>query len=244
MDASILALLVLLIVVGGVIVYASGGSLLGWAFAILLIILVAALLIGAYNRIIRFSNNIDNAWAQIDVQLKRRADLIPNLVETVKGYAGHEKTVLEDVTNARASLMNAGSRQDAMDANNMLGAALGRLFAVAEAYPNLKANENFLSLQDELSHTENKVAFARQHYNDTVLEYNNAVSTFPGNMYAGMMGKTKHAMLEIPPEAREVPKVSFGAAAPGPSAGPGSGTAPATGGSPPPAGGMGTPNRP
>jgi LemA protein len=176
---------------------------------IVIVVLLVLWLASGYNRIVRAGNNMDNAWAQIDVQLKRRADLIPNLVETVKGYAAHEKTVLEDVTKARSNLMGAGSRQEAMDANNQLAQALGRLFAVAEAYPNLKANENFLSLQDELSHTENKVAFARQHYNDVVLTYNNDITTFPGSLFARMMNRQKHEMLQIPPENRAAPKVSF-----------------------------------
>jgi LemA protein len=183
---------------------------------ILLIIVLAAIaifllyVVSARNRIIRLDNGIDNAWAQIDVQLKRRADLIPNLVETVKGYAAHEKGVLEGVTAARAGLMNARTPEDANAANNMLTQALGKLFAVAEAYPDLKANTNFLQLQDELTHTENKVGFARQFYNDEVLRYNNAVTTFPGTLFAGSLGKTKRGMLEIPPADREVPKVRFG----------------------------------
>jgi len=165
--------------------------------------------VSVYNRIIRLENAIDNAWAQIDVQLKRRADLIPNLVNTVKGYAAHEKTVLENVTAARAALMNAPNPGAAMEADNMLTAALGRLFAVAEAYPDLKANQNFLQLQDELTHTENKVGFARQYYNDSVLAFNNAIETFPGNLVAGGMGRKERRMLEIPPPDREVPKVQF-----------------------------------
>ncbi len=173
------------------------------------IALFALYVISARNRIIRFDNSIDNAWAQIDVQLKRRADLIPNLVETVKGYAAHEKGVLEGVTAARAGLVNAKSPEEANAANNVLTQALGRLFAVAEAYPQLKANENFLQLQDELTHTENKVSFARQFYNDEVLRYNNAVTTFPGTLFAGSLGKTKRGMLEIPAPDREVPKVKF-----------------------------------
>jgi LemA protein len=166
-------------------------------------------IVATYNRIIRLENTIENAWGQIDVQLKRRADLVPNLVETVKGYAAHEKGVLEGVTAARAGLMNAKTPADANAADNMLTQALGKLFAVAEAYPDLKANTNFLQLQDELTHTENKVSFARQYYNDTVLAFNNVIRTFPGLIFASMMGRVKKAMLEIPPENREVPKVKF-----------------------------------
>jgi LemA protein len=180
-----------------------------WILAAVVLLLIVIYVISVRNRIIRFDNNIDNAWSQIDVQLKRRADLIPNLVETVKGYAAHEKTVLEDVTNARARLMSAASATEANEANNMLTQALGRLFAVAEAYPQLKANENFLQLQDELTHTENKVSFARQHYNDVVLQYNNAVTTFPGTIFASSLGKSRKPMLEIPAPDREVPKVKF-----------------------------------
>ncbi len=165
-----------------------------------------------FNKIIRQENRIDNAWAQIDVQLKRRADLIPNLVNTVEGYKDFEQEVLENVTRARAQLQQArgeGNREGAMQAEGMLEQALGRLFAVAEDYPDLKANENFLALQDELAHTENKVAFARQAYNDAVLNFNNTIEQFPGMLVAGPMGKSERAMLEIPDEDREVPEVSF-----------------------------------
>ncbi|MGQ0534667.1 MAG: LemA family protein [Methanobacteriota archaeon] len=182
---------------------------------ILGIVLVAVVLllvlwyVGTYNGIIRAENRIDNAWSQIDVQLKRRVDLIPNLVETVKGYAKHERETFEKVTAARAALVSARSPGEAMDANNMLTGALKSLFAVAEAYPTLKADKNFLELQDELTHTENKVAFARQYYNDSVLDYNNSVETMPSSVVAGMMGRKERPMFAVPPEAREAPKVSF-----------------------------------
>jgi LemA protein len=179
--------------------------LIGGVIVIVLLLWVVSI----YNRIIRLENSIDNAWAQIDVQLKRRTDLIPNLVNTVKGYAAHEKGVLEGVTQARSALMGARTPGDAIEADNMLTAALGRLFAVAEAYPDLKANTNFLQLQDELTHTENRVGFARQHYNDSVLGFNNAIEQFPGNLVAGGMGRTEKKMLEIPAPEREVPKVQF-----------------------------------
>lgn len=181
-----------------------------WALLILAVVLLVVFFVSFYNRIIRFENSIENAWGQIDVQLKRRADLIPNLLESVKGYMAHEKTVLENVTKARAALMGARTREDSMAAEGMLEQALGKLFAVAEAYPDLKANTNFLQLQDELTHTENKIAFSRQHYNDSVLDFNNSVSTFPGNLFAGLMGRRKRPMLEIPAESRVAPKVSFG----------------------------------
>jgi LemA protein len=180
-----------------------------WIVVGVVVLLILAFLVSGYNRIIRLDNQIDNAWSQIDVQLKRRADLIPNLVETVKGYAKHEREVLENVTRARAALMGATTPQGAVEADNVLTGALKSLFAVAERYPDLKANQNFLQLQDELTHTENKVSFARQSYNDTVLAFNNAVTTFPGNVFASFMAKSKRQMLQVPPESREVPKVSF-----------------------------------
>jgi LemA protein len=179
-----------------------------WVLVGVLVLLVL-LFVFYYNRIIQLENRIENAWGQIDVQLKRRADLVPNLVNTVKGYASHEKEVLENVTKARSALLNAGSRQQSMEAEGFLEQALGRLFAVAEAYPDLKANQNFLQLQDELSHTENRVAFARQHYNDAVLAYNNSVTTLPGVLVAGPIGRSRREMLEIPAPDREVPDVSF-----------------------------------
>ncbi len=182
-----------------------------WIVIIVVIIVVLFLLVywGYYNRIIRFENRIDNSWAQIDVQLKRRADLIPNLMETVKGYMKHERETLESVTNARSALLKAKTPQQNIDADNMLTGALKTLFAVAENYPDLKANQNFLNLQDELAHTENKIAYSRQHFNDSVLAFNNTIETFPGNVFAKRMGRTERQMLQIPEVAREVPKVSF-----------------------------------
>lgn len=174
------------------------------------IVLVLIFAIVYFNRFVRAANRVDNAWAQIDVQLKRRTDLIPNLVETVKGYASHEKTVLENVTKARSAIMNAQNPQQAMDADNMLTGALKSLFAVAENYPDLKANTNFLQLQDELTHTENKIGFARQFFNDSVRDYNNSVESFPGLIFAGMYGRKKRDLLTIPEAERAVPKVSFG----------------------------------
>lgn len=178
-------------------------------FVIILVVFFLLIFFGYYNRIIRRENRIDNSWAQIDVQLKRRADLIPNLMETVKGYMDHEREVLENVTKARSALMSAKSPQENINADNMLTGALKSLFAVAENYPNLKANENFLSLQDELSNTENKIAYSRQHFNDSVLVYNNLVETIPGKWFAGFMGKKTREMLQIPEASKEVPKVKF-----------------------------------
>lgn len=185
---------------------------LGTILTIVFVGFVALLLIMAvvyFNRFVRAANRIDNAWAQIDVQLKRRTDLIPNLLETVKGYAKHEREVLDNVTRARSALMSAKSPQEAINADNMLTGALKSLFAVAEAYPDLKANTNFLQLQDELTHTENKISFSRQFYNDSVLAYNNAIETFPGVVFAGIYGRRRRDMLQIPEAERAVPKVSF-----------------------------------
>jgi LemA protein len=184
-----------------------------WIILIVLIVLILVILLaifwGYYNRIITYENRIDNSWAQIDVQMKRRADLIPNLIETVRGYMQHERQTMESVTNARAAIMSAKSPQQTMDANNMLTGALKTLFAVAESYPDLKANQNFLSLQDELTHTEDKIAFARQHYNDSVLSFNNAIETFPGVYFARRLHKTAREMLAVPEASKEVPKVKF-----------------------------------
>jgi len=164
---------------------------------------------GFYNKIIRMENRIDNSWAQIDVQLKRRTDLIPNLMETVKGYMKHEREVLENVTKARSAIMNAKTPQENIDADNMLTGALKSLFAVAENYPDLKANQNFLNLQDELTNTENKIAYSRQHYNDSVLAYNNTIETFPGLWFAKRMNRKTRDMLTIPEAEKAVPKVKF-----------------------------------
>ncbi len=182
-----------------------------WIGIIIIIIVVFFLLIfwGYYNRIIRMENRIDNSWAQIDVQLKRRADLIPNLMETVKGYMKHEREVLENVTKARSALMTAKTPQENIDADNMLTGALKSLFAVAENYPDLKANQNFLQLQDELTHTEDKIAYSRQHFNDVTLAYNNTIETFPGLWFARRMDRKTRDMLQIPEASKELPKVKF-----------------------------------
>ncbi|HED54147.1 MAG TPA: LemA family protein [Phycisphaerales bacterium] len=172
-------------------------------------------LIGAYNKLVRLRVDCDNGWSQIDVQLKRRYDLIPNLVETVKGYAGHEKETLDAVISARAKAVqthdsaSAGTAQMGR-AEGELTQALGRLMVVAEAYPDLKANTNFMQLQEELTSTENKIGFSRQHYNDTVGRYETARQSFPVNIIAGMFNFDKRDYFEIEePAAREAPKVSF-----------------------------------
>ena len=167
---------------------------------IVIILIILASIVLLYNGLVTARNKVKNAWAQIDVQLNRRADLIPNLVETVKGYAGHEKTVFEDVTAARAGLMNANGVKEINEANNQLSETLKTLFAVAENYPELKANENFKELQAQLSQTEDKIAYSRQFYNDTVLMYNNKCQTFPSNIIASLFGFK---------EADSVPKVEF-----------------------------------
>jgi LemA protein len=183
-----------------------------WILLITIVIIILFLLFiffGYYNRIIKLENRIDNSWAQIDVQLKRRADLIPNLMETVKGYMKHERETLESVTNARSALMSAKTPQENINADNMLTGALKTLFAVAESYPDLKANQNFLNLQDELTNTENKISYSRQHYNDSVLVYNNLVETIPGKWFASFMNKKTREMLQIPEASKEVPQVKF-----------------------------------
>ena len=152
------------------------------------LILVAGFVVGVYNGLVRMRNGVRNAWSQIDVQLKRRYDLIPNLVETVKGYVKHERVTLEAVIQARQQAINiTDSVVDKAKAENMLSQTLRSLFAVAESYPDLKANQNFLALQEELTSTENKISFARQYYNDSVLQYNNKTEMFPSNIVAGMV---------------------------------------------------------
>ena len=180
-----------------------------WLFLIIIVV-IAFWLVGMYNRLVVLRNRIENAWSQIDVQLKRRADLIPNLVETVKGYAAHEKEVFTRVTEARAALVNAQGVREQAQADNMLTGALKTLFAVAENYPELKANQNFLMLQEELAGTESKVAYARQFYNDTVLKYDNMRERFPTNLIAGMFGFKEREYFEVPETDREPVKVDFG----------------------------------
>jgi LemA protein len=187
-----------------------------WVIVILvLIVVVALLLVALFNRLVRARNRVDYAWGQVEVQLKRRWDLIPNLVETVKGYAAHERGTFEAVTQARAAAQRAQGPAESAQAEGILSQALGRLFAVAEAYPELRATENFQQLQAQLNETENKVAVSRQVYNDTVLTYNNAVQTFPGAVLAGPFGFTTREFFEVEDAAeREAPRVDFGSATP------------------------------
>ena len=173
------------------------------------VVLIVLFVIFAYNGLVVSRNRTKNAWSQIDVQLKRRADLVPNLVETVKGYAKHEKQLFENVTKARSAILNAGTVKEAEQADNMLSGALKSLFAVAENYPKLRANENFLQLQEELSGIESKIAYARQFYNDSVLDYNNTVMSFPSNVIAGMFGFTVNDYFQIEAAERANVKVSF-----------------------------------
>ena len=181
------------------------------------LIIVAAILvllifsvIGIYNALIRLRNQVDNAWSQIDVQLKRRHDLIPNIVETAKGYMKHERETFEAITNARSQAMGANTVSEASKAEGALGEALSKFMLVVENYPDLKANQNFLMVQEELTSTENKIAFARQSYNDQVLSFNNKIQMFPSNIIAGTFSFGKRDFFEIEIAAeREVPKVSF-----------------------------------
>ena len=177
--------------------------------AVVLVLLIA-FVIGAYNALIRFRNQVDNSWSQIDVQLKRRHDLIPNLVETAKGYMKHERGTFEAITNARSQAMGAKSVSEASKAEGALGEALSKFMLVVENYPDLKANQNFLAVQEELTSTENKISFARQSYNDQVLFFNNKIQMFPSNIVANVFnfGKRDFFELEVAAE-REVPKVSF-----------------------------------
>jgi len=176
---------------------------------LIIIVVIAAWVVAIYNSLVVLRNRIENAWSQIDVQLKRRTDLIPNLIETVKGYAAHEKEVFTKVTEARAALVHAEGVQDRAQANNMLTGALKTLFAVAENYPELKANQNFMMLQEELAGTESKVAYARQFYNDTVLKYDNRREKFPSNIIANMFGFKDREYFEVAEADREPVKVDF-----------------------------------
>jgi LemA protein len=184
-----------------------------WVWIIIAVVVILILwIIGAFNSLVGFRNQVKNAWAQIDVQLKRRYDLIPNLVETVKGYAKHERETFEMVTKARNLAQQAASAGAAERGKleGALGAALGRLLAVAEAYPELKANQNFLALQEELTSTENKISFSRQYYNDSVLKFNNKIQMFPSNVIAGMFNFKLGEFFEVTVAAeKEPPKVSF-----------------------------------
>jgi len=183
--------------------------MIGWIILGIIVVFIVAV-VGMYNALVRLRNQVKNAWSQIDVQLKRRHDLIPNLVEAVKGYAKHEKETMENLTKARSAAASAEGVAAKSKAEGELSGALDRFMLVVENYPDLKANQNFLSLQEELSSTENKIAFARQNYNDQVLFFNNKIQMFPSNLIAGMFNFQTGEFFELEDKAeREVPKVNF-----------------------------------
>ncbi len=190
------------------------------AIVVLVVIVIAGFIVfGQYvstrNALVAKNESVKAAWSQVDIVLERRADLIPNLVETVKGYAKQEQTVFGDIARARSALLSAGSPQDKIAANQQLDGALGRLLLIVENYPQLKSNENFLRLQDELAGTENRIAVERKRYNDTLQDYNTYIKSFPNNIYAGWAGfKPNDAYFQASEAAREVPKVNFGNTAP------------------------------
>jgi LemA protein len=174
-----------------------------------IVVLLLIVVVAMYNRLVRLRNRAENSWAQVDVQLRRRYDLIPNLVEAVKGYAAHERSTFDEVTRARTAAQQAQGIEDKAQAENMLTAAIGRLFAVAEAYPELRATENFQQLQAQLAETEQNIAISRQVYNDTVLTYDNALETVPTNIVAGIFSFHPRAYFETEDATREAPSVQF-----------------------------------
>jgi LemA protein len=186
------------------------GCLVAAGLALLVAAVVGCSLMGRYNRFVTQNEQIDAAWAQVQNVLQRRSDLIPNLVETVKGYAAHEREVFENVANARAQLAGAASPEEAARANAGLTSALGRLLAIAEAYPQLQASQNFRALQDELAGTENRIAVERMRYNDAVRAFNAMIRQFPNNLVAGIFGFGPREYFEAPEEAQQVPQVDFG----------------------------------
>lgn len=181
----------------------------GLIIGIVILVVIILFVIVTYNKLVSLRNKVKNSFAQIDTQLQRRFDLIPNLVETVKGFAEHEKELLENVAASRSGYMNATSNEEKLAMNNQLTSNLRSLFAVAENYPELKANVNFLKLQDELSETEDKISFARQFYNDAVTIYNNKRQMFPGNLVAGIFGFKEEALFDADDKVNEAPKVQF-----------------------------------
>jgi LemA protein len=183
--------------------------MVGLIIIIVVVVILVLIAIVTYNGLVRIRNRVDDAWAQIDVQLKRRHDLIPNLIETVKGYAAHEKGTFEAVVSARNAAMQAQGPEQQAQAENVLTGALKSLFALAEAYPDLKANQNFLSLQEELTSTEDRIAYARQFYNDSVVKYNTKIQSIPSNIIAGMFSFSPREYFKAEDGATEVPKVEF-----------------------------------
>lgn len=181
----------------------------GWIIVIVAVVVVGLWYVAAYNGLVKSRNRVDNAWGQVEVQLKRRYDLIPNLVETVKGYASHEQGTLERVIEARNRAQAAAGPVQQAEAENQLTGALRQLFALSESYPQLRASENFTALQGQLEETENKVAISRQIYNDSVLTFNNKVQTVPTNVVAGFAGMKTREFFDAPPAADEAPRVEF-----------------------------------
>jgi len=183
--------------------------MLEWLIPLIIVLLMAVVFFYYYNRFAILSNRIDNSLSQIDVQLKRRADLIPNLIETVKGYAKHEKSIIKSVTDARKALVASVTIEQKIKADKNLETVLGRLFAIAENYPDLKANTNFLELQRELSSTEDRIAYSRQFYNDSILSFNNLCTTMPGKFFAGIFKKKEKEYLRIAESEKKLVKVEF-----------------------------------
>ncbi len=180
-----------------------------WLILLIIVVVIVLFIILLYNSLIRLRNQVRNSWAQIDVQLKRRNDLIPNLMETVKGYMKHEKSVLENVTKARSAILKSQTVEGTAKASNMLSETLKSLFAVSENYPKLRANENFMQLQEELTGTENKIAYARQHYNDIVMVFNTKIETFPNNIFAKQLNFKQESLFAATAEERKNVKVKF-----------------------------------
>jgi len=182
-----------------------------WILWVLIVLGIVVILtfIAYFNKFVILGNRIDNSLAQIDVQLKKRADLVPNLIEIVKGYVKHESAMIDKVTEARKALLSAKDITSKVKAGDKLQGALKSIFALAENYPNLKANENFLQLQQELSAIEDKVAYSRQFYNDSILDYNNSIQVFPGNIFAGIFNRTKKEFLQIKSSERAAPQIKF-----------------------------------
>jgi len=182
----------------------------GLLIFLVIVVVILAYFVSNYNGLVRLRNQVKNAWSQIDVQLKRRHDLIPNLIETVKGYMTHERETLQKITDARSKAMGAGSVGEKAKAESELNGAMSQFYVVVENYPDLKANQNFLSLQEELTSTENKISFSRQSYNDQVLFYNNKTEMFPSNIIAGMFNFKPEEFFELEDKTeKEVPKVKF-----------------------------------
>ena len=183
--------------------------MIGLFIVVGILLVVILFVIATYNSLVKARNRVKNSFAQIDTQLQRRFDLIPNLVETVKGFATHEKELFENVAAVRSGYMNAHSAEEKLEMNNQLTSTLKTLFAVAESYPELKANENFMKLQDELAETEDKVTYSRQFYNDAVTIYNDKIQVFPDNLVAGILGFREEALFKTDDAAKAAPKVEF-----------------------------------